>query len=308
MINIKSPEQISKETIAKYARSDSRLSTLQIINSFIPYFVLVTLMYFSLNLSYLLTLLLAIPAAGFMIRIFIIFHDCGHGSFFRSKKLNAIVGFIAGIITFVPYHHWTHKHAIHHATCSDLDRRGMGDVWTLTVKEYEALSKRDRFWYRINRNPFMMFLIGPVYMFLINNRFVNGSAKKRERRSVYWTNISIAAIVVLLSLLIGVQHQFEGVYWDRHENWDFHQAAIEGSSFFKLPKILQWFSGNIGYHHVHHLSSRIPNYHLQLCHEQIPAFRRVKPITLRSSLKSLKFRLWDEEDACLVGFDYNQTK
>ncbi len=288
-------------------------------------------MYFSLSISYWLTLALAIPAAGFMIRIFIIFHDCGHGSFFASRRANSIVGFITGLLTFAPYYHWNHKHAIHHATSGDLDRRGMGDVWTVTVKEYEEMSKGERYWYNIFRNPLMMLLIGPIYMFLFYNRFVTGNATARERYYVYATNLSLLALAVAVSYLFGikaylmiqlpiiciggiagvwlfyVQHQFEGVYWARNQDWNFEDAAIEGSSFYKLPKVLQWFSGNIGFHHVHHLSSRIPNYYLEPCHNAIPEFRNIKPLTLRNSFKCIHYRLWDEENNRLVGYNYAKS-
>ena len=286
------------------------------------------MMYFSLRTSYLLTIALAIPAAGFLVRIFIIFHDCGHGSFFTSRRANNILGFIAGLITFAPYYHWNHQHAMHHASSGDLDRRGMGDVWTLTVKEYEVLSKWRRLKYNIFRNPLIMLLIGPIYMFLISNRFVVGKATSRERYHVYATNLGILVLAIVSSAVIGlkaylliqlpviiiagmvgvwlfyVQHQFEGVYWARHENWDFQHAALEGSSFYQLPEVLQWFSGNIGFYHVHHLSSRIPNYYLEKCSNEIPEFQNVKPLTLLASFKCLKFRLWDEENNKLVGFEY----
>ena len=297
-------------------------------NSFIPYLLLVIAMYFSLSISYWLTLALALPTGGFMVRIFIIFHDCGHGSFFPSRRANNMIGFIAGLITFAPYDHWNHKHAMHHATSGDLDRRGMGDVWTLTVKEYQDLSKWDRFVYQIFRNPLIMLVIGPLYMFLFYNRFITGKATARERYYVHATNLGLLTIAVIATATIGlkayvliqlpilifggsagvwlfyVQHQFDDVYWSRHENWDFQQAAIEGSSFYQLPKILQWFSGNIGFHHVHHLASRIPNYHLEACHKEIPAFKNIKPLTLSSSLKCIKHRLWDEENNRLVGYDF----
>ncbi len=299
---------------------------MQILNSFIPYFALLVLMYFSLSISYWLTLLLAIPAAGFMVRIFIIFHDCGHGSFFSSRRANTIVGFIAGLFTFAPYNHWNHKHAIHHATSGDLDRRGMGDVWTLTVKEYQELSKGERLWYQIFRNPFMMLVIGPIYMFLIYNRFVTGNPASKERFYVYSTNLGIVVLILISSFVIGlkaylliqlpiimiggmagiwlfyVQHQFEDVYWERHDQWNYQRAALQGSSFYKLPKLLQFFSGNIGFHHIHHLSARIPNYNLEACHREIPEFQKIKPLTFLPSLKCLTFRLWDEDNNRLVGY------
>jgi omega-6 fatty acid desaturase (delta-12 desaturase) len=311
-----------------YQQPDLKRSIWQIVNSFLPFMVLLVAMYFSLNISYWLTLILAIPAAGFMVRIFIISHDCGHGSFFKSKKARDIIGFITGVITFVPYKHWRHSHAIHHATSSNLDRRGLGDVWTLTVNEYLALSFWRRLEYRLYRNPFIMFTVGPLYQFLIAQRFPEKGAKKKERNSVYLTNLTIAGIIILSSLTIGikayiiiqlsvmffaalggvwlfyVQHQFEDVYWERNESWDFQAAALQGSSYYQLPAILHWFSGNIGFHHIHHLNSRIPNYYLKNCHRILTQHIEIEPITMLKSFKSLKCRLWDEKNDKLVGFGY----
>ncbi len=262
-----------------------------------------------------------------MIRIFIIFHDCGHGAFFNSKRMNTITGFITGLLCYVPYHEWRHSHAQHHASCSDLDRRGIGDVWTLTVSEYQKLTPGRQFLYRLYRNPLIMFVLGPVYMVMINNRLVTKGSKKRERRSVHLGNIGIVVIFTGMGLLIGlksflmiqvpvvllawtcgiwlfyVQHQFEDAYWAPNENWEYYNAAIQGSSFYKLPRVLQWFTGNIGFHHVHHLSSRIPNYYLPLCHEQIPEFKNVPPVHLINSIKLMKLRLYDENKKCMIGFN-----
>lgn len=321
-----SAEVVDKDLIKPFARPDWRRSVWQIINSVIPMIGLFIAMYYSLDVSYWLTLLLAVPTAGFFVRIFIIFHDCGHGSFFKSHSANTIVGYLTGILTFAPYHDWRFNHARHHATCSDLDRRGTGDVWTLTTREYDALSSWKKFTYRLYRNPIVMFGLGPVWLFMISHRFAPRGAKMRERRSVYITNLGLLVVAVSVSLLIGfksylliqlpvillagtigiwlfyVQHQYEDVYWNRHDNWDFQAAALEGSSFYKLPAVLQWFTGNIGYHHVHHLNARIPNYNLQRCHEEFEIFRRVKPLTFLSSLKSLRFRLYDEDTHRMVSF------
>jgi len=325
--NVSNNEKMDvKDQINKFARPDWRRSVWQLINSVIPYFALLVGMYYSLEISYWLTLALAVPAAGFLIRIFIIFHDCGHGSFFKSQKVSTIVGYFTGILTLVPYHDWRFNHARHHATSSDLDRRGVGDVWTMTTREYLALPARQRLQYRLFRNPLVMFGIGPLYSSLIVPRFTPPGTKKRERRSVYLTNLSLLAVVILMSILIGfktylliqlpviffawslgiwlfyVQHQYEDAYWERHEDWDYQEAALRGSSFYKLPAVLQWFTGNIGFHHVHHLNARIPNYNLQKCHEQVDLFREVKPLTLLTSLKSLRFRLYDEELGRMIGF------
>jgi len=283
-------------------------------------------MYRSLEVSYWITLPLAILTGALLVRVFIIFHDCGHGSFFKSKTANDVVGFLTGMVTFTPYYHWRWEHAIHHASAGHLDKRGTGDVWTLTVQEYLESSRWRRFAYRLARNPIILFVIAPLYLFLIRQRFVSAKANSRERWSVYWMNLAIFGMAAGLSAIYGivpylmiqliviavagsagvwlfyVQHQFEDVYWERGDQWDYTAAAMQGSSFYKLPRILQWFSGNIGYHHIHHLSARIPNYNLEKCHKAHPMFQRVKPITLFSSLKSFKFRLWDESNKRLIGF------
>jgi acyl-lipid omega-6 desaturase (Delta-12 desaturase) len=315
-----------QQVIAKYQHPSISRSTWQVINTLVPYFALWFLMVLSLKVSYWLTLLLAIPTAGFMMRTFILFHDCGHGSFFESKRANDTLGIITGILTFTPYYSWRHAHAVHHATVADLDRRGVGDVWTLTVKEYQALPGWKKLVYRVVRNPLIMFTIGSLAVFLIGHRFAKRGDARRERFSVYWTNLALLGIITLLSFTIGlkafilvqlpilffgtsagvwlfyVQHQFEGTYWARHDNWDYLTAALKGSSFYKLPGVLQWFTGNIGFHHIHHVSPRIPNYLLEKCHNSYPLFRQVKPLTLLSSLRSLRLRLWDEDAQKLVGY------
>jgi omega-6 fatty acid desaturase (delta-12 desaturase) len=298
----------------------------QIANSFLPYLVLWWLAIISLQYSYWLTLPITILAAGFMVRIFIIFHDCGHGSFFRSARANTIVGVISGILTFTPFHYWRKSHARHHATSANLDKRGHGDVWIMTVEEYNNSSRRHRLQYRLYRNPLVMFGLGPLFISLVSNRFVRRKANLAERMSVYWTNLAIAIIAALMIFGIGlkaylliqlpilfvslvagiwlfyVQHQFEGVYWARSKEWDYINASVQGGSYYRLPAVLNWFSGNIGFHHVHHLNSRIPNYYLPKCHRQIPVFKTTPTIGFWSSFKSLRFRLWDEENRVLVGF------
>jgi omega-6 fatty acid desaturase (delta-12 desaturase) len=298
----------------------------QIVNTLVPYALLWYLMYHSLAVSYWLTATLAVLAGGFLVRVFIIFHDCGHGSFFKSARANNVLGFITGVLTFTPYFHWRWEHAMHHGTSGDLDRRGVGDVWTMTVQEYLESPRWKRLSYRLVRNPIFLFLIAPLFVFLIKQRFSYGSGGKRERRSVLWANLAILGVGAAMSWVFGlqayvviqlavmavagsagmwlfyVQHQFEGVHWERHEEWDYAKAALQGSSFYKLPKVLQWFSGNIGFHHIHHLSPRIPNYHLERCYRAEPLFQTVQPVTLISSLKSLTFRLWDEQRRKLVGY------
>ncbi|GAB4109904.1 MAG: fatty acid desaturase DesE [Roseiflexaceae bacterium] len=262
-----------------------------------------------------------------MVRIFIILHDCGHGSFFSSRRANEIVGTICGFLTFTAFFQWRHAHAMHHATNGDLDRRGHGDVPMITVAEYLAMSPWQQLQYRIFRHPLTLLLAGPFYSFVITQRFTYKDSGLRERLSVYGTNIVLLAILVLSYFTIGIptylmiqgpviifagmiaiwlfycQHQFEGVYFAHHDEWSYEDAAIKGSSYFQLPRILQWFTGNIGFHHVHHLSPRIPNYHLEACHEAHPYFQEATTITLRSSLSYFALKFWDEERGELVGLD-----
>lgn len=315
-----------KAIVIKYQQPSLGRAIWQLIDTLIPYAALWYLMCLSLSYSYWLTFALAALAGLFLIRIFIIFHDCGHGSFFKSRLANDIVGFITGVLTLPPYYHWRWEHSIHHATAGALDRRGTGDVWTMTVEEYLKASRWKRFAYRLARNPLILFGIAPLYLFVVAQRFPSPNASPRERASVHWMNAAVLGVALLLSWAFGittylilhltvelvgggigvwmfyVQHQFEDVYWERDENWDYTAAALQGSSFYKLPKVLQWFSGNIGFHHIHHLSPRIPNYNLERCHKADPMFQDVKPITLFSSLRSLSLRLWDEQLGRLVGY------
>ncbi len=314
-----------KEVMAKYQQPALWRGLWQLLNTLVPYAALWYLMYLSLGISYWLTAALALLNAGLLVRVFIIFHDCGHGSFFKSQRANDIVGFLTGVLSFTPYYHWRWQHALHHASSGDLDRRGTGDVWTLTLQEYLEASRWTRFTYRVARNPVVLFTVAPLFL-LVAHRFCSAKAGRRERDSVHLTNIALLAMGTGLSFLFGlptylllqfgvllaagiagvwlfyVQHQFEGVYWERNHEWDYATAALQGSSFYKLPKVLQWFSGNIGFHHIHHLSPRIPNYHLEKCHYAEPLFQTVKPVTLFSSFKSLTFRLWDEQRRRLVSF------
>jgi len=315
-----------KGIVASYQRPSTGRALWQIINTIVPYSMLWYLMYLSLAYPWWTTLLLSMIAAAFLLRVFIIFHDCGHGSFFKSRTANDVVGFIAGMLTFTPYYHWRWEHSLHHASAGDLDRRGTGDVWTMTVQEYLESSRWKRFAYGLSRNPVVLFIIAPLFLFLIRQRFASARANRRERQSVHLMNLILLVMVAGLSALFGfraylgiqlavvglagsagvwlfyVQHQFEGVYWERRDDWDYTSAALQGSSFYKLPRILQWFSGNIGFHHIHHLSPRIPNYNLERCHRADPLFQSVRPITLLASLKSFTFKLWDEQRGKLVGY------
>lgn len=315
-----------KEIVIRFQKPSLGAAIWQLTNTLGPYAVLWYLMYRSMAISYWLTLPLAIVAGLFVVRTFIIFHDCGHGSYFKSRTANDVVGFITGMLTLTPYYHWRWEHSVHHASSGHLDKRGTGDVWTMTVEEYLKSSRWRRFSYRLARNPFVLFGVAPIYLFVFQQRFPAAKASPRERASVHWMNLAIFGFAAVMSLIFGivpylcihltvmlvagslgiwmfyVQHQFEDVYWERGEDWDYTAAALEGSSFYKLPKILQWFTGNIGFHHIHHLSPRIPNYNLEKCHDADPMFQQVKPITFFSSLKSLTFRFWDEQKKRLIGY------
>ncbi|NOX87755.1 MAG: fatty acid desaturase [Calditrichaeota bacterium] len=314
--------------ISKYAQPDLKKSIWQLINTFVPYFALwISMVYLvQRGTSYWIILGLATVTALLHVRIFIFFHDACHGSFFASRRANKILGYVAGIVTFTPFEEWRRLHNIHHATSGDLDRRGVGDIWTMTVEEYRASSKIKRIAYRVFRNPLVMFGLGPVILFLVSMRIPSKESKKEERRSVIITNIALILIVLGLGFSIGfsvyfkilipvtfiagaagiwlfyVQHQFEDSYWSKNADWDMIKSALKGSSYYKLPKILQWFTGNIGLHHIHHLRPRIPNYYLQSCNDNIPAFSEIKPLTISTSLKSLWLDLWDENKEKLVSF------
>ena len=315
-----------RELVKPYASSDMAQSLWQIANTLIPFLACYYLMYLSLSYSYGLTLALALPTAGLLMRTFIIMHDCGHGSFFKNPKLNHLVGTITGILTNTPYFQWTREHAIHHATSGDLERRGVGDVHTLTVKEYFALSSLQRFVYRLYRHPLVTFGIGPHYIFLWCARFVSKTSGRRERKGVYLTNVALITIWGLAIWALGlkaflmiwvpvqivagavgvwlfyVQHQYEDTYWERKPEWDYATAALMGSSFYKLPRLLQWFSGNIGFHHIHHMAPKIPNYKLQACHNATPLFQTAPMLTFWSSLRCANLKLWDETDQRMITF------
>jgi omega-6 fatty acid desaturase (delta-12 desaturase) len=315
-----------RETLAPYAKPHLGRSMLDLATAVVPYIGLSVLMYYTLGVSYLLTLALAIPAGGFLVRVFILFHDCSHGSFLPSRRANVWLGRTLGLFVYSPFLRWRHDHAIHHATSGDLDRRGGGDVRTLTVTEYRALPWRGRLGYRLFRNPIVMFGIGPIVALLVGPRIVARSARPRMRHSVIGTNLALAAIVGALCWLIGwsdfllvqaptvllagsagiwlfyVQHQFEDAYWECGENWSYADAALRGSSYLRLPKVLQFFSGNIGLHHVHHLSARIPNYNLQRAHDENPIFHEVPTLTLWDGLRAVRLKLWDEDHGRMVTF------
>lgn len=289
-------------------------------------------MYWSLQLSYLVTLALAVPAGAVLVRVFIVQHDCGHGAFFRSPRANAIVGVLCSLMTFTPYANWRRQHAGHHGNWNNLDRRASGaDIYSvcLTVKEYRGLSPRDRLVYRLSRHPVIANLLLPPLIFVVLYRvpFDTPASWGRERRSVYWTDIGLAVLLGSLGLLLGfkhvllvqmpiitvasiigvwlftVQHRFETVRWMRRSDWSFTGASLEGSSFLRLPRFLQWLTGNIGFHHIHHLEPRVPNYRLEECCKAVPALQAVPAQSLWSGLRAMRLALWDEEDCCMIGFE-----
>lgn len=314
------------KNIALYQTPVLWKSIWQIANTFIPYVGLWILIVYSLSVSYWLTAILIILAAAFLVRLFIIFHDCGHGSFFKSQTTNKIVGTFFGILAFTPYNKWHKMHMQHHASVGNLDKRGVGDVWTMTKEEYESSSKKRRFYYRLYRHPVTMFGIGTLYVFLIQNRLTKKEMSRKEKQNIYFTNASLVLLFVIMGLVIGflpfliiqliiiyiagiaglwlfyLQHQYEDVSWVRNKEWDYRKIALEGSSFVKFPKVLQWFSGNIGFHHIHHINARIPNYNLAKCYRENIVFNEVKPVTFFASLRTLKLRLWDEKLQKLVGY------
>ncbi len=317
-----------REIVARYQTPSVKRAIWQLVSTLVPLIAVAFLMYWSLSVSYLLTLGLALPAAGLTIRTFIIMHDCGHGSFLPSRTWNDIVGWVTGILTATPYAHWRREHAIHHATSGHLEQRGTGDITTLTVREYLSAKWLKRTWYRIYRNPLVLLGFGPTFL-LIKHRWPSRSlAGKREIINVHGTNLALAAMITILSLLIGfrefmmiwlpivllsgtagvwlfyVQHQFEDAYWRGGPEWDYATAAVVGSSYFRLPRVLQWFTGNIGFHHVHHLSPKIPNYELERCHRENPTFQKVTTLTLRESIRTLGLKLFDEESGRMVGFGH----
>ena len=322
----KSQSERIREVIAQYRHPSTAKASWQLVNTLLPCVALWVLMFLSLQVSYWLTLLLAIPTAAFVVRSFIIFHDCGHGSFLRSRLAMQIIGFFTGLMTLTPTASWWADHWRHHASTGDLDRRGVGDVWVMTVEDYESSPWWLRLWYRIYRHPVFMFLFGPFFVFVIVQRFPRPWAKKREVWSVIWMNLALGAVWTTLALTVGfksylmvhlpvlvlsgmagfwlfyVQHNFEFAYWRKSPEHDGAQAALTGSSYFALPRVLQWFSGNIGFHHIHHLSPLIPNYSLESCHKELPELSNVVKLNLRTSLHSLSLRLWDQSADRLISF------
>lgn len=313
------------ETMAPYARPRMARSLLDIATSVVPYLALSALMYAIVGeVSVLVILALAIPTSGFLLRTFILFHDCGHGSFFASRRANLWFGRFCALLTWQAFSNWRHDHAVHHGTAGDLDRRGVGDVPTLTVAEYHEKSWKGRLGYRLFRNPLVMFGLGPIWSLMLGPRLSSRDKRRRLRNSIILTNLAVGALVAAQVLLFGigafllvqlvpaflagmagvwlfyVQHQYEDVYWESGGNWSYAEAALQGSSYLKLPKVAQFFTGNIGLHHVHHLSAKVPNYNLQRAHDELEVFHDVPVLTARDGLKAIRLKLIDPESGRLV--------
>jgi omega-6 fatty acid desaturase (delta-12 desaturase) len=315
-----------RSRLQAYAQPDHRRAALTFATSLVPYLALSVAMYLTVSVSVPLALALALPTAVFLVRTFIVFHDCSHGSFLRSKRANAWLGTGLGLLLYAPFLRWKHDHAVHHATAGDLERRGVGDVHTLTVREYRALSTRGRLSYALMRNPLIMFGIGPIVAMIIGPRLVARDARPRMRRSVLWTDVALIALVGGVCWLIGwqnylivggvpallagsigiwlfyVQHQFEGVYWEMGSDWSYVDAALKGSSFLRLPRLLHFCTGNIGYHHVHHLDAKIPCYNLRRAHDENSLFHDVPTLSLRDGMRAVRLKLWDEDGKRLITF------
>jgi omega-6 fatty acid desaturase (delta-12 desaturase) len=313
-----------RKSIARYERASLSRSLLDLATSVLPYLALTVVMYLSLDISVWLTLALSIPTAGFLLRTFIVFHDCAHGSFLKTKRGNLWLGRFTAFLVFQPFANWRHNHAVHHGTAGDLDRRGTGDVPTLTVEEYAESGWKKRLGYRLFRNPLVMFGIGPIWSLMIGPRIWSKEQRPRMRHSVWLTNLALLVVIGAIFWFVGpvawllvqmptaiiagiagvwlfyVQHQFEDAYWENSESWSYDDAALQGSSYLKLPKLFQFFTGNIGLHHVHHLSAKVPNYNLQRAHDQNEVFRDVPVLTIRDGLHSVRLKLIDPDSGRLL--------
>lgn len=317
------------EVLQRYRHPDPRRSTFEVLVTLVPFVALWAAAWAALSVGYWLTLVLTVPAAFFLVRLFLIQHDCGHGALFKKRLTNDWIGRAMGVLTLTPYDAWKRSHAIHHASSGNLDERGVGDINTLTVREYRALSPLRRLGYRIYRNPFVMFAVGPMLLFVVQHRFpvsMLRGADWRSWASVIGTNVALVALGGLVIWLVGwkaflavqlpivaigssvgvwlfyIQHQFEDTFWAEDREWNVHEAALHGSSHYDLPGFLPWLTANIGVHHVHHLYSRIPYYRLPQVLRDFPELANVHRITLWESFKCVKLRLWDEKEHRLISF------
>ncbi len=316
-----------RRAVEPFTGPSARRASFQLVTTLGALFLTMWATRAALAVSPLLALAFVLPTAGLLIRTFILMHDCAHGSFFASRRLNDAVGMVTGVLTLTPFTQWRRDHALHHASSGDLDRRGHGDVKTLTVREYLAKSPRGRLGYRLVRHPVLLLLGGPLYLAFSNRTSGQGiSTGPRQVANVWLTNVAIGVLLTVAVVTLGwatvllayllpfylaamagvwlfyVQHQFEDAHWSRHEDWDYVEAALRGSSHLRLPRVLQWFTGNIGLHHVHHVAPKIPNYRLQPCHDANEMFHDSPVVTIRSGTAGLRLALWDEDHKRLVAF------
>jgi omega-6 fatty acid desaturase (delta-12 desaturase) len=315
-----------RESVAGHEKASWRRAGLNLATSLVPYLALTVAMYLSLEVSVWITLALALPASGFLLRTFIVFHDCAHGSFVPSRRGNLWIGRLTGLVVFQPFANWRHNHAVHHGTAGDLDRRGTGDVATWTLDEYLERPWRSRLGYRLFRNPVIMFGIGPIWSLMIGPRLWTREMRPRQIRSVIATNVALFVLLAPIFWFLGplawllvqmpcailagiggvflfyIQHQFEDAYWESSENWSYADAALKGSSYLKLPKFFQFFSGNIGLHHVHHLSTKVPNYELQRAHDDNAIFHDVPQLGFLDGLRALRLKVFDPDSGRLLGW------
>lgn len=324
-----------QQSLKAYAKADHRKVTIQLLNTVLPYIGLLGIIFYlgSIGVSFWILGPLSIIASALMVRIFIFFHDCTHQSFVRKTKGNDRIGKILGFFVFTAYEPWKKEHSIHHGAVGNLQRRGVGDVWTLTSKEYEASSHFRRFIYRLFRNPAFLFILAPVFLFVVLQRIPKTSSKKKEKKNIWMTNGALLAYGIIMSLIFGwqtfvlyqlliitiassagvwlfyVQHQFEDVYWANSDEWNLADAALQGSTYYKLPALFEWVSGYIGYHHIHHLNARIPNYNLKACYNNIPELQKTKTVTLKDSFKLAALEIYDEKRQKLVSYrTYKRSK
>lgn len=316
------------KNLKTYSKSSPSKAVFQMVNTVIPYGGVCYLMYWIIDsaYSYWYLIPLAFIGAGLYVRLFIIFHDCAHLSYLSSTKACRVIGYVFGVLTFTPFEEWRRSHMIHHGTVGNIDRRGTGDVWTMTVDEYENSTALKKIKYHVFRNPVVLFFIAPTILFLVLNRFPNKSMKRKEVFSVLLTDMGILAIILAVAFTLGikyylliqvpivfiatsvglwlffVQHQFKDVYWSRKDQWSIYEAAMKGSSYYKLPAVLRWFSGNIGFHHIHHLNPSIPNYNLKRCQNEVPQLDSIPKMTFFKSLKSLRLKLYDENSKKMISF------
>jgi omega-6 fatty acid desaturase (delta-12 desaturase) len=317
-----------RDVIVPYTKPDTRRALIQVFNTALPFIAVMLTIFLALHHGFFAAAVLFPVGAVFLVRLFMLQHDCGHGAFFTAAWANNLLGWVLGVLTLTPYTSWRRDHAIHHASLGNLDRRGIGDVTTLTISEYLALPKWRRCAYRLYRHPLVMFGFGPIWLFFLRNRIPTGNPRRQWRNwvSILGTNAALAVVLVTLLLTLGpiavllgwlpvmllaatigvwlfyIQHQFENVYWETRVSWDFRAAALTGSSFYDLPQPLRWLTANIGFHHIHHLSSKIPNYRLRKCHVDNPVLQTAPRLTLLGSLKCARLALWDTEHRKLVPF------